>query len=249
MEAFFTKGPTKEELSCTYDEFTGNEPHRRHARHHHQVLIIIITADILHYHYLLLYSTLDNLILKSASGNDEDDAAFIAEAVVPGKNRKQPVDMQYVQRKIRENENNNLALKTKYQSGAASKTAAAAAAVERGRSSNITQDIYSISSLCATLHPPLPPQSDDDDNRDNEEFSACMAGQLMEGINGINGLKTQLTNYRDKMSSRLRNYTCGDDSLETTAPLYTYSMPLNKAGVLHDFKVEVLMHKDHSKIW
>ena len=161
------------------------------------------------------------------------------ESVVPERNRKQPVDMQYVQRKIRENEINNLALRTKYQSGAVSK-AAAAAAVGTGRSGNITRDIYSISSMCATLHP---------SDKEEEEFSACMAGHLMEGINGINGLKTQLTNYRDKMSSRLRNYTCGDDSLETTAPLYTYSMPLNKAGVLHDFKVEVLMHKEHSKIW
>lgn len=184
------------------------------------------------------------------------------ETVVPEKNRKkQPVDMQYVHRKIRENENNNLALRSdvltkKYQSGAASKTAAAAVGateVVGSRSGNITQDIYSISSLCATLHPhpsSNPHSSNDGEDKDRgDEFSACMAAHLMEGINGINDLKTQLTNYRDKMSSRLRNYTCTDDSLETTAPLYTYSMPLNKAGVLHDFTVEVLMHKEHSKIW
>ena len=191
----------------------------------------------------LLCSSLDSLVIKSASEKEEedydDDDDVIVEPVVPERNRKQPVDMQYVQRKIRENEINNLALRTKYQSGAASKIAAAAA-MGTGRSGNITQDIYSISSMCATLHP---------SDKDEEEFSACMAGHLMEGINGINGLKTQLTNYRDKMSSRLRNYTCTDDSLETTAPLYTYSMPLSKAGAVHDFKVEVLMHKEHSKIW
>jgi hypothetical protein len=194
---------------------------------------------MLHYIFLL-YSSLDSLIIKSASEKEEEDDDYdaVVEPVVPERNRKQPVDMQYVQRKIRENESNNLALRTKYQSGAASKTAVTAVG---GRSGNITQDIYSISSMCATLHP--------SDKQEDEEFSACMAGHLMEGINGINGLKTQLTNYRDKMSSRLRNYTCTDDSLETTAPLYTYSMPLSKAGALHDFKVEVLMHKEHSKIW
>jgi len=183
----------------------------------------------------------DNLVLTNGAEEDEDivEAEVVVPEVVPDKIRKLHVDMQYVHRKIRENDSNNPVLKSgfhkKYQNGGTNSRRTTEGALG-GRSNNITHDIYSVSSDCAT-------------HLSTGEFSACMAGHIMDDINGINDHKTQLTNYRDKMSSRLRNYTCTDDTLETTAPLYTYSMPLSKAGVPHDFEVEVLLHKEHSKIW
>lgn len=77
-------------------------------------------------------------------------------------------------------------------------------------------------------------------------FSACMASNIIEDVNKLTEVKTQLTKFRDNMSWRLRNYTCADDSMRTSEPLYSYTTSLADAP---DVRVDVLLNKTHSKIW
>jgi len=78
-----------------------------------------------------------------------------------------------------------------------------------------------------------------------DAFSACMASNLIEDITRLTDTKTQLIKFRDAMSSRLRNYTCADDFMETTKPIYSYDYHLADKPIT----VNVLLNKTHSKIW
>jgi len=79
-----------------------------------------------------------------------------------------------------------------------------------------------------------------------DEFSNCMASNIAEDIIKLSDTKTQLIKFRDAMSSRLRNYTCADDTLSTSQPLFSYYTSLKDK---EDVKVDVLWNKSHSKIW
>ena len=83
-------------------------------------------------------------------------------------------------------------------------------------------------------------------NLRGEDFTACMASNIIDDINKLTETKTQLTKFRDSMSSRLRNYTCADDSVETSKPVYTYTTSL---ADMEDVEVKVLLNKSHSKVW
>ena len=78
-----------------------------------------------------------------------------------------------------------------------------------------------------------------------EAFSACMASNLIEDITRLTDAKTQLSKFRDAMSSRLRNYTCVDETMQTSAPVFSYDLSLADK----DVQVNVLLNKTHSKIW
>lgn len=78
-----------------------------------------------------------------------------------------------------------------------------------------------------------------------EEFSTCMASNIVDDITALTETKTQLSKFRDAMSWRLRNYTCADETMETSAPIFSYDLSLADKEV----KVEVLLNKTHSKIW
>ena len=78
-----------------------------------------------------------------------------------------------------------------------------------------------------------------------EEFSTCMASNIVEDITALTETKTQLSKFRDAMSWRLRNYTCADDTMRTSEPIFSYDLALADKEV----KVEVLLNKTHSKIW
>ena len=51
------------------------------------------------------------------------------------------------------------------------------------------------------------------------EFSSCIATGIMDDVTRITEAKTTMASYRDLMSARLRNYTCADDSLNSTEPV------------------------------
>ena len=80
----------------------------------------------------------------------------------------------------------------------------------------------------------------------DEAFTACMASNIFEDITRLTEAKTQLTKFRDTMSWRLRNYTCIDDTLKTSEPIYSYPVSLLNEPAL---QVDVLLNKSHSKIW
>jgi len=79
----------------------------------------------------------------------------------------------------------------------------------------------------------------------NQNFSDCIMTNVKESINKLSESKSQITKYRDVISNRLRNYTCADESLNTSTPLYSKrTMILNKP-----FMVHTLFETSHAKIW
>ena len=99
-------------------------------------------------------------------------------------------------------------------------------------SSNLADTINEATNFCQTLR--------------GEEFTACMASNIIDDINQLTDTKTQLVKFRDAMSWRLRNYTCADDNMETSVPIYTYTTSL---ADMEDVHVKVLLNKTHSKVW
>jgi len=82
-------------------------------------------------------------------------------------------------------------------------------------------------------------------NLRGDAFSKCVADGVADDITRITEAKSTLVKYRDVMSSRLRNYTCIDETMETSEPERTY--PISILGKTYD--VNVMMDMPHSKIW
>lgn len=90
------------------------------------------------------------------------------------------------------------------------------------------------------------------EDKRGEEFSKCIAIDILDDVTRIEQSKTRLTNYRDLMSSRLRNYTCEDDTMNTSAPLRTsvFIDPKEKnTKNSTTYTVQTLLDQKHSKIW
>mmetsp|Transcript_2652 Transcript_2652/g.3626 ORF Transcript_2652/g.3626 Transcript_2652/m.3626 type:complete len:463 (+) Transcript_2652:61-1449(+) len=78
-----------------------------------------------------------------------------------------------------------------------------------------------------------------------DAFSECLSEDVAEEITQLSESKSTMVTYRDLMASRLRNYTCADETMETSTPIKTYTKVLqNKKYV-----VDVLLDAPHSKIW
>jgi len=56
-------------------------------------------------------------------------------------------------------------------------------------------------------------------NYTGSEFSTCVANGIVEDVTRLTDSKATMSTYADLMSSRLRNYTCADDSLNSTEPV------------------------------
>eukprot|EP00595_Chromulina_sp_UTEXLB2642_P002078 CAMPEP_0196764406 /NCGR_PEP_ID=MMETSP1095-20130614/6047_1 /TAXON_ID=96789 ORGANISM="Chromulina nebulosa, Strain UTEXLB2642" /NCGR_SAMPLE_ID=MMETSP1095 /ASSEMBLY_ACC=CAM_ASM_000446 /LENGTH=318 /DNA_ID=CAMNT_0042119883 /DNA_START=417 /DNA_END=1373 /DNA_ORIENTATION=+ len=78
-----------------------------------------------------------------------------------------------------------------------------------------------------------------------DEFTQCVADVIYEDITKITDAKEKAEKYRDLLSSRLRNYTCEDDSMNTSTPISSYNIRLHDKSV----KVEVLQDLPSAKIW
>jgi len=100
-----------------------------------------------------------------------------------------------------------------------------------GATANLSETIDLATSHCSALR--------------GKEFTTCMASNLIEDITKLTDAKTQLSKFRDAMSWRLRNYTCADDAMQSSSPIFSYDLPLADLSV----KVDVLLNKSHSKIW
>jgi hypothetical protein len=79
----------------------------------------------------------------------------------------------------------------------------------------------------------------------SEEYTECVIGSIKNHVVKATDAKTQLRKFQDSVSNRLRNYTCADEQLETTEPIYSY--PFEIKGRSYD--VNVLLNMTHAKIW
>jgi hypothetical protein len=116
-------------------------------------------------------------------------------------------------------------------------SAAAAIALQQKKqiknSASLVDTITDATNYCAALRGP--------------EFAACVASNIVDDFHRLTDAKGQLTKFRDSMSGRIRNYTCSDPNMQTTAPLYSYEHRLQGGTI--PVKVDVLLNKTHSKIW
>lgn len=79
------------------------------------------------------------------------------------------------------------------------------------------------------------------------EFSKCIATDIVDDVTRIEQSKTRIITYRDAMSSRLRNYTCEDQNLNSTEPIKVTSFfdPVVKKT----YTVNHLLDQPSAKIW
>ena len=82
-----------------------------------------------------------------------------------------------------------------------------------------------------------------------QQFLQCMATNVMNDITALSDAKSKMEVYSSLISGRLRNYTCIDESLQTSTPIYTYNTTLQYRGMDREYEVNVLLDKNHSKIW
>lgn len=79
----------------------------------------------------------------------------------------------------------------------------------------------------------------------SDNYSDCITSQLFTGYYRTHQRMQTLTTYRDAISSKLRNYTCLDDSLNTSTPIATKNQTILGRRVT----VDSLFEKDRAKIW
>ena len=78
-----------------------------------------------------------------------------------------------------------------------------------------------------------------------DAFSSCIAEGVINDVESMTDSKQELSRYRDKISYRLRNYTCGDPEMETTDPIKSYTFKSDGK----EFVVDSLLDLPHAKIW
>ncbi len=77
------------------------------------------------------------------------------------------------------------------------------------------------------------------------DVSSCVARAIIDDVARIQDSKTQMQKYRDVISSRLRNYTCSDDEMETTTPVSTTTVHVND----EEYSIDSLLDLPNAKIW
>jgi len=84
-------------------------------------------------------------------------------------------------------------------------------------------------------------KSGDDDNY----LSRCIAEAVLSDVQRLADSKSDLKASRDTISSRLRNYTCDDETLETTKAINSYVTTINNKQI----HVDTLYDTPAAKIW
>ena len=59
------------------------------------------------------------------------------------------------------------------------------------------------------------------------EYVDCVANQMVASVEAISKSKTDLITHRDKISARLRNYTCADPNMQSPDPIEVFPMHLD----------------------
>ncbi len=82
---------------------------------------------------------------------------------------------------------------------------------------------------------------------DDEKFVDCIARNMTAKVESIRESMTYLDKSRNRISQRLRNYTCADHSLASTPSLRRYDMYVPS---LRDWiPIDVLLDTPNAKIW
>lgn len=95
----------------------------------------------------------------------------------------------------------------------------------------IMDTIRGASDICGTLR--------------GETFAKCVADAVIGDVQRITDSKMQLSKHRDLISNRLRNYTCADDNMESSAPINSYNITVGDG----EYQIDSLMDTNHAKIW
>lgn len=83
-------------------------------------------------------------------------------------------------------------------------------------------------------------------SHDKVNYVKCVADSIIDDVTKISDSKDLVARYRDKISSRLRNYTCADPTIETTPHLpSSYSTSYDGK----EYEVRVLLDMDSAKVW
>ena len=78
-----------------------------------------------------------------------------------------------------------------------------------------------------------------------EKYDHCVATGIAEDVIQMEDKKVQMTKYRDLMSGRLRNYTCSDETMETSKPLRSLHMTIDNKR----YNMDILFDSPSAKIW
>lgn len=78
-----------------------------------------------------------------------------------------------------------------------------------------------------------------------DDLKSCIVSELTKEVARIEESKKLIEQYRGLMAGRLRNYTCSDDSMETTEPVKSY----NYQFLGKSYKVNVYLDTENAKIW
>jgi hypothetical protein len=73
-----------------------------------------------------------------------------------------------------------------------------------------------------------------------------LATELESDFKYLTENKRKVASFRDTVATHLRNYTCSDSSLETSAPVAHYTYTPSGGQPL---EVKVYLDRPHSKIW
>jgi hypothetical protein len=107
-----------------------------------------------------------------------------------------------------------------------------------GRNHSLAQELSEITRYCYSSS-----------NDSSQQFLPCMATNIMNDITALSDAKSKMQLYSSLISGRLRNYTCIDESMQTSTPIYTYNTTLQYRGMDREYEVNVLLDKNNSKIW
>jgi hypothetical protein len=78
-----------------------------------------------------------------------------------------------------------------------------------------------------------------------KEFGSCFAKGITDQISKVDDSATQVKKYRDLISARLRNYTCEDETMETSKPIRSKIFTIENKK----YDIDVLLDMPNAKIW
>lgn len=80
---------------------------------------------------------------------------------------------------------------------------------------------------------------------EGDQFDLCFVKGIADDVIKTEDQKTEIVKYRNLMSARLRNYTCADETMNTSTPIKSTKVDLR--GEIYD--TDVLYDMPDAKIW
>jgi hypothetical protein len=82
-------------------------------------------------------------------------------------------------------------------------------------------------------------------NLRGQAFSKCVADGVIDDVTRMTDSKSRLSKYRDVIASRLRNYTCADETMETSEPERSHDVRIGPKT----YNVDIMLDLKNAKIW